>query len=125
MKQLTRIKWIGAIILLLICGARVYGYWQISTIQASLPPAPPTKTPEQIFVSRVLDDQVALPKELKVEAMEGPLAFGNSNAPTYVRFEATASFITEVVERDYGFYGAYTPMSCVDSPITDDLIDSE
>lgn len=125
MKRLTLIKWIGTIILLFICGVCARGYWQFSKIQASLPPVTPTKTPEQIFLSRVLDGQLVPPKELKVQAIEGSMAFGYGSTPAYVRFEAIDSFVTEIIERDYGFYGAYTPMPCANSPITDDLIASE
>jgi hypothetical protein len=70
----------------------------------------------------VLDGQPVPAGVIKVEVAEGPIAFGYSNSPLFVRFEATQSFIKELIEKDYGMYGRYSLMPCDDSPIKDGKI---
>lgn len=125
MKRHKLVVWIGVVIVLVACGCWAYGYWQFSKFRASLPPPTPTLTAEQIFLSRLLDGQ-SLPLEVaKFEVLEGSSEFGYSNRPTFIRFHTTPQTIEEIIEKDYGFYGVYTPVSCDLSPIKDDLIAEE
>ena len=125
MKRFNPVKWIVIIILVIGCGACVYGYWQLSKLHAFLPPPRPTRTHEQIFGSRVFDGQPIPQGITDIEAIEGPVDFGYSNGPAYVRFQATDTSLKEIIETDYGFNGMYTSVSCKYSPITDNLIKVE
>lgn len=116
MNRRKLIQWLRLTILALICGACLS---IIPSINAS---KSPVTTPEEIFADRVLDGRPVPTQVTRIQAIEGLIAFGYSNGPALVRFEATDAFITELTGRDYGIYGAYAPVPCEDGPIKDDLV---
>ncbi len=122
MKRRTAIRLGGFVGLMLVCGIS-YGCWQLTGF--GVRPSTPTQPPDQILASRVLDGQPVPVGVTKVQVAEGPIAFGYSNPPLFVRFEATQSFIKELIEKDYGMYGVYSLMPCDESPIKDGKIWAE
>ncbi len=116
MKRQRLVKWLGFVILILLC------LYYLLPFAVTSPARSPGRTPEEILAFRVLDGQPVPPQVTKIEAIEGPIAFGYSNGSAFVRFEATASFITELVEKDYGFYGAYAAVPCGNNFLKDDLL---
>ena len=124
MKRRTIIRLGGFVGLIFVCGIS-FGCWQRSSLGFVARPPTPTRPPDQVLASHVLDGQPVPAGGIKVQVAEGPIAFGYSNPPLFVRFEATQSFIKEMVEKDYGMYGMYSLMPCDKSPIKDGMIQTE
>jgi hypothetical protein len=65
-------------------------------------------TPEDIFLRHIWG---SIPPEItRIEGIEGAEVF--TEGPVFVRFEATKSFITELIEHDDPNYGQYSSASC-------------
>ena len=118
MGQRRIIKWVvGSIILILIGGYLLCKFWLLPYLVITSSGPPPDRTPEQIFSSDVLNGQ-SVPEEItKIQAIQGQILFGYAGAPAFIRFEATPTFITELIEKDL-----YSPIPCDQSYIEDNLI---
>lgn len=82
----------------------------------------PKRTPEQIFSVRLLDNHPIPSGITNIQAMEGSTAFGYSNGPAYIRFEASDDVMSQLIEIDYGIFGVYEPTPCENSPFDDNQV---
>ena len=100
------------------CGCLYY-----LSIQEPTSPVLLDKLPEVIFQVRFMDG-LPIPAEVsEIYGVEGSGYFGESPGPAYIRFKATSSFIQELVTKDYGRNGIYTPAPCQNVPYSDFYIE--
>ncbi|MBN1579100.1 MAG: hypothetical protein JXA89_00240 [Anaerolineae bacterium] len=67
-------------------------------------------TPEQIFSEYVWQYNQVPSQVTQIKGIAG-VSFGY-NGPAILRFKASESFITEMIEKDYGYNGLYVPSPC-------------
>lgn len=72
------------------------------------------KTPEEIFRQFVLTDNKSIPPTVtQIEGLEGA-GLDPLKGPVYIHFQATSTFITQMLEKDYQSYNPYTTIPCDD-----------